>query len=576
MTLFPELPEIAEVVANPSSDDYAAAARYALKRKQRPLAVQQVAAALALDPRNHRHLQLLSEIVGTTPEPLALLRLGPNGTFYGVAAARAWMLAKRRDATEATRLLAEVVHFRPNTPFLAWLHEWQERFDWAERVAPDVFVGLLRGLVAELSSQGLEAGGEVNLEFALQAAEQLQRVHPGHAALCAARMYTHRQLDETEAALALAVRATPNWEVEIERACCKRRLGDVEGELQAWQRAVELRPAEPSTYLELASVWVRRKRRSEAVAVLKQASQRAVSPSNTAALSYLTWLEDDLTRVLEVSNDDAGRVFFRDSRCYLDTVPDPSDEAVGVVRGALLRAQQTNDREYVQVRAVVGRRAAPSAELAFELGLAALSKRGQLTLRGQAPATALGQLWTSEAEALRPSLPPPDSAAVDAVMGLAGTRFEWSRWMERATSAVATLTVAPLELVSAALHPPPAPAGADAVQWLAHVQVAVGVLLGALNDSVSRRQAVARCLAASDDWVSTVGIVALYAAVSAGTQAPADVQRELASLLDDSREDASCRRTLAVIGSLVGGPRRLDFLDLRAQLAFEGLERDVS
>lgn len=572
--LFPELPEIAEAVDNPTAEDYAAAAKYALRRKQRPLAVQQVAAALALNPQNHRHLQLLSEIVGTTPDPLALLGLRSEGTFYGIAAARAWMLAKRQEATEATRLLAEVVQFQPNTPFLPWLGEWQERFDWVRRVNPDVVGGLLRGLVAELLSRGLDPGGEANLEAALQAAEALQQHHPSHAPLRAARMWTLRQLEEPDAALALAADAPAAWEVESERARCLFVSGDADGELGAWQGAVELAPSQPESYLELAQAWVRRQRRHDAEAVLSQAQQRAPSPASAAALAYLRWLSGDLTAPCEVTAGDAGRAFLRDSQAYRELLPDPNDDAVRVVRGALARVEQTQSPELIRVRAAVSHRAAPSASLAFELGLAALGKQGQLTLMGEAPANALGQLWSVDADRPRPQLPPPEAALVEVVARLAKTRFEWSRWLEHARTMVAESlgTAEPLELVAVALHPPTPPTGADAVQWLMHVHVAIAVLLGAMNDTPSREHAIARCLAAGDDWVCNIGLVALWGAASCGTLPLEVVQHELASLLDGADEGAPCVRTLAVVGSLAGGARVSEFLDLRARLVLERVQ----
>lgn len=570
--LFPELPEIAEAVVEPTATDYAVAAKYALKRKQRPLAVQQISAALAIDPQNDRYLQLLSDIVGTTPDPLALLRIRAEGTFYGLAAARAWMLAKQRRATEGTELLSDVLQFRPNVPFAPWLDEWQQRFDWTRRVEPEVVIGLLRGLVAQLLTDGVQAGGDDNLNAVLRATAALQAVHPKHGPLRAARMWAHRQLGEEAIALELASSGPIAWETELERARCLRNLRKPAEEVQALQSALRQAPDQPALFLELACAWVRLRRRDEAATVLLQAKAGAPSAAGAAALAYLEWLADDGRSPLTTLDDEVSAGFIRDTQCYRELLPDPRDAAVSIVRGALAHAAGPEAPSLIQVRAALAHRSAPSAALAFELGLGSLGKRGQLTLNGESTPSALGELWSFNQGSFVPALPPPQASSVAAVARLASTRFEWLGWLRAAQliAAEALVTTAPLDLVSVALHPPAAPPTADAVQWLTHVHVALGVLLGVMNGGQEPGLAIARCLAANDDWICSAGVVAVYAAVAAEHE-PLDAARDkLAKVLKVIDARSGGARTLAIVGSLLGGAHVEEFRDLRAQLAFEG------
>jgi tetratricopeptide (TPR) repeat protein len=571
--LFPDLPEIAEAVTNPRAEDYAAAANYALKRRKRPLAVQQVAAAIALDPHNLRYLQLLSDIVGTTPDPLGLLRLTPQGTFYGVAAARAWMLAKQKRSTEATRLLSEVVQFRPNAPFIPWLHHWGERFGWLQRVTPDVMADLLRSLLRELGAQGVNAGGEVNLDSALAIAEELQKVHPEHVGLRAARMWCHRLLSEPSAALELMVKKPIAWQTELERALAHRALGQNEDELKALRSAVALAPSESSIYRELAKALVLQCRRDAAEEVLIQANAQAPTSWSLAALAYLQWLDRGQT-LPAVTDDAEAQAFLRDTRCYRDLLPDPCDVTVGVVRSALTRAREPRAPERIEAKAHVSHRPAPSARLAFNLGLTALNKKGHLSLVGVAEATALGELWILEQDTLLPQLPPATPRVLAAIKQLVATRFEWSRWFQAAKH-IATHDLATedsRDVLSVALYPPPAPASADSVQWLTHVHAAVAILLGLLdNDAQRSRGEIERCLSATDDWICIVGILALYTSVKNGSRTPAEVRAVLESLLTRSKGQPSYSRALAVVGTLILTGAQADaFKDLRAQLVFSG------
>ena len=74
-------------VENPTDADYAAAARWALQQKNLPLAVQQVSAALALNPLHEPHLRLLDDIVARGRGPLLLVELPEKGAFFGICAA---------------------------------------------------------------------------------------------------------------------------------------------------------------------------------------------------------------------------------------------------------------------------------------------------------------------------------------------------------------------------------------------------------------------------------------------------------------------------------------------------------
>lgn len=178
--------EADEYIENPTDEDYATAARWALQRKDFLLAVQQASAAASLRPLHEPHLRLLDEVIARARAPLALLALPDGAIFFGLVAARARALARFERFDEALRNLFEVAAFRPDIPFLCWAPAWVATAKAAKRVAPETVAEGLSALAEAISDRQLSEGARKNLEAALEIAERVQARHPPCEALAAA------------------------------------------------------------------------------------------------------------------------------------------------------------------------------------------------------------------------------------------------------------------------------------------------------------------------------------------------------------------------------------------------------
>jgi hypothetical protein len=116
-------------IANPTYEDYYRAAAVAFEARDVRLCVEQLAAALSLDPTGERALALVEQLVGVFPGVLSELPRGGDA-FFGLVALRALLMAPS-DVNGALELLEEVVGFRPAVPYVQWLERWLEQWTLA-------------------------------------------------------------------------------------------------------------------------------------------------------------------------------------------------------------------------------------------------------------------------------------------------------------------------------------------------------------------------------------------------------------------------------------------------------------
>jgi len=571
LPLFPELPEITELVDNPAAADYATAARYALGRGRLPLAAQQVAAAMVLEPEERAHRQLLSEIVSRTPDPLKLLELSERGTFYGVAAARAWYLASKGRATAAVRLIREVAVFRPNTPLLVWVEEWAARPDFARKTEPSAVAELVAALLDALKRTEPREGAFRNLSAAAALASAVAVAHPEHAELRAARCRLVRELGDAQRALELALAGAESWATNAEAASACEELGRREQQIQLLRRAIALAPERASTYWLLGKALVDDEQLADA-----ETTFRATPTTNgdanfscTAAAAYLLFLSNgDRAPLAEFEQDSRPFVqgLIKDTRYYETLLPDPLDPVVEVIRAAIARGSRELTAA-INVKARIEGCAAPSALLAFDRGLASIGQQGRLILLGEREARHLGALWEVRDTGPVALVEPANSAITEAVGELAQQPFAWTSWTR---SAAARADCDCEQLLRVAVHPPAVPPFIDPVEWIVRIHAAVGLLI-AYNAAPwpERATSIERALAATDDWICSVGIIAWFATTERDPNLVDAAPNGFAWLLEQCRNNPvpSWVRTFTSLMSGAATPLVGRFRALRARVA---------
>ncbi|WP_438022725.1 hypothetical protein [Sorangium sp. So ce233] len=569
-------------IEDPTDDDFAAAARWALKHEKVRLAAHQASAAVALRPLHEPHLRLLDEVIAKARGPLEVFALPAEGAFFGLCAARARVLARLERFDDAIRTLFEAAAFSPDTPFVAWAPAWLATAKAARRVAPDTVIGALVSLAEATRGRPLSPGARGNLEAALVVAERVQSRHPVSERLLVAQSRVLRALGRNEdAATRLAAAGeSPGWEAAVEWASIQGERGDLGARAQWLERARDARPREPAILLDLGDVYLADGRvgaaadaYARALALDASSGWAKISLAYTRALAAGVARDADLLADARSESEQArARSLQADLSAYVTRLADPMDPLVRVIRSAGRQAASSPARLRVRVRA--DRPLAPSARIAFSQQMSAIGREGQLLVEHDGGPPRPGPLWLADADGLAPAVRRPPDAVIDCVRDLASAAFAWDAWCARAREMASTLEPSSAaRLVDAIAHPPAPPSrDHDPVSWVHAFQVAAAVLtaLGP-EPPLVRKERLGALLAGIDDWSSAAALLGLRALAGACTALRGEiVERAARSLPADGEPLPPASRALVILGcELAAGEERRGFLRLRAKVVAE-------
>jgi tetratricopeptide (TPR) repeat protein len=571
--LFPDLPDVGSAVSEPSDEDYAVAARYALRLRRLPRAVEQISAALALAPDSQAHLGLLDEILAASRAPLQLVQPPEAGAFFGLLAVRAEVLARSGAASESLALLTEVVTFSPCTAYVAWAARWLKDPRFAARVLPEDVAALLLALAdlaaeADLAQDGLQR----NLAAALVLATELGHAHAKSTTLVVARSRLLCAMDRSREAHDSLRALGDSPEVAIERALLHRAEGELEACRECYEQALAARPEDPKTWLALGDTWLE-------LAAL-EAADNAYARANELEPSTLARGKHAYTRALLGGEPESASVLDRlareeselrpfaiDLAAYQHCLVDPHDELARVIRGALRRSLDLPPGRRLNVRVRASRPLPPSAWQAFQLGLERLGREGSLVVEHDAPERAIGSLWLRDEAGFCCALGRPAEDVLEFVQRLARLPYGWERWKHEARAAAVSFGALPGIVATAACVSAP-PDDIHPVEWVHRWQIAVALSIAAMAAPWHVRRKALLLLLADDDWVSTATVLGLVAVAEFDTElrpAVLDILTAQASARDAALKPNA--RALAIGGMrIANGLERAPFVRLRLSI----------
>ncbi|HYQ44228.1 MAG TPA: tetratricopeptide repeat protein [Polyangiaceae bacterium] len=570
--LFPDLPEIDGIVDRPTSADYAVAARFALERKRLPRAIEQISAALALEPLNPEHLRLLTAILEASRAPLELLRLGGD-TFFGLIAVRGYALARAGQWSEALKALTAAVLFRPDTPFLVWTTRWLDDERAMRRLNQEDVASLLTQFSAAARRFPNARGTGQNLDAALALAERVTRVQSAHRSLAYARSRLLKTLGETEHAIQVLNELGQEEQTSIEYALERANLAHDQGkraERLTWlTQAAGENPELQSTWFELGDAQLELGALAEALGSYEKGLALGPSERGQATKDYLRWLlfgDGELLSRSAAESDAHRRRLQEDALGYDQLILDPLDPLVRVIRGTLMRAESLPVEQRIRLRVQAERPLSPSAELAFQHGLASLGRVGELEVEHAPARQRLAGIWERRGGKLVPLHQPLSDEVMSRFSEAALRPFSWTVFMAGGNE-LALLATDPVEFLGVVGHPPAVPRGADGVEWVCRVELLAAFAIAMHSAPWSERERLLVPMASSDDWISVAGVLALVVAAERDPSRRSDVLRELEALIPvEGAELPACARALAIGGSRVAeGDEVRTYLELRAR-----------
>jgi tetratricopeptide (TPR) repeat protein len=494
-------------VADPTEDDFYAAADHALACGDMALALEQIGAALSFDPLSARNLALLDAIVARAHRPLDLLeRKGEK--FFGAMAVRAWVLAKNGRVGAAIAELFEVVAFRPSVPYLAWSRAWVEAAPSLRGLrADEVLAGAAKLALAIAPG---DRSAERNVSCAVWLLERVARERPAaRVGATVAASQLARAIGQTELAeakLREALGAGAGVTARVELAALLRQIGRLDDAIAEIDTVLAGGTVDAALRVDRA-VFLCEAERVDAAASEVEAARKAADAAESLA-STLDACEafvrarrdprdaEALAALVRVADARAPRSPASDlavrSSVYRTVVPPLQGDLPAVVRSALFRAARERPAGAVRLRIRGDVRAPASAVLALRAGLCELGLEGGI--EGAAQPAAADREPAAESSAVVADIVrgPVD---VDAWSSPAGLRLE-------------------REEIERLLASPPAPVcGRDPVDRLHLVQIAVLAMLGRAIEhgdepALDRLVDIA---AGDDDWLAAAGLAVLGA-----------------------------------------------------------------
>ncbi|GAB4190483.1 MAG: hypothetical protein OHK0022_03320 [Roseiflexaceae bacterium] len=510
-------------------DDLVIAQR-ALEQEGDPIhAASHLAWALSRNPQDPQALELLERAIRAVRDPLALAPISTSEpTPYPIIAVRALLLHRQGQLDEALHLMAQIYQVVENAPFLAWVVDWSagtERFDATD---PGVMALLIGSLSTQLS-QGLDQAAAGTLAALTPALLRYQAAHPQSGTVGALLSTLVRKQGRLEEAMALAwnaYAAEPGYMTAAILGGAHRALGATAEAIAAFRAALDFEPEDLPIRLDLGDLLCEGGQFTEGIAAYQEVLVR--EPQHAwalpSALYYRAVLEpqsgwDERLEQYVQANPGNQRAQFLSGQLapYHSWLPSPQDAIIDVM-GQILQGEPVSG----DVTLTLSTLEAPSARLAVEHALAQHSPGARLLVQVeqlQRPDPRLPSgptdlvLWRYQGNNPQPVLEPPFVEVADAVAELAAQPYHADSWFARAGRITARLgEIAPRDLLATMIHPPAAPAGMPAWDWIFRVQVAAAFMLATLEGGWAkslRRRALFALARGPLDWSVGAALLAL-------------------------------------------------------------------
>jgi tetratricopeptide (TPR) repeat protein len=543
------------VIDQTTPEQDAAVAAHAIMMGHLAHATYHLGCALSSDPQNPAWRTMLDGILVRVADPLALVPL-ERDLYFATAAVRAYIHASLNQHLEALRLLTQVCQVTPDLRYLPWLAEWLRLPGALAAIPADTIVTLFGVILSHHPGDAIaDEQAHQHLNEFVPALHHILATYPQDSTLASLASMMLRKLGQHAEALRLAQAAyqlEPSWQTAVSLALAHRARGEAQAALAAYQMALGHAPDDLSVRLDIADLLC-----SEGHILAGQTYYQEVlerKPDHSWArphwLYYQFWLtgeprwQEQLLAYAAANPDNERAALLAQALAdtltpYVGYLPAPADALVNLIH-------QFDQTPAAQALSSVALSAleAPSARLVLDryaherfgagpvqVEIAALQQPDPRQPR--APVDYL--LWRYEGTDPLPNVAPPAPQVADAVAALAASPYHLARWWQVAQGIAANLGVTSLpDLLGVMAHPPTRNPETPLWDWVARVQIAAALIIGALDEGWegTLRQRVLFSLANGPmDWSVSAAVLALSQVALEEPTATLDILRLFLDML---------------------------------------------
>ena len=514
-----------EVVSPTPAQDLELAQR-ALDEGDAAHAAHHLAGVLGVHPLQRGVEEAIARWLASVPDPPALVPIPVDGVYRGLAALRAFALHHAGRPAEACGLLLEVQASAPELPFAEHLAQWLATVGGR----PEDVDRLAGPLNACVNHHHLAQALLPALRVLIERCPTSDRI--AFAAVRAARGAGN--LDEALAMADSAYRRIPSRMTASGRALALRAKGDVQGAVAAYHDALRHDPSDLSAWLDIGDICIGPRAEDASGAYDAVLAREPEHPWALPSRLFLRWRDEGEAtarqRILDLARrDGAGsraEALARQVDPYERVLIRPSSSVVNSLAGAL-------GKNLTPTRLAVSSLEAPSTLLvvdavARQLGMSSRPEVLFGEIPQPDPRVARGkvtfEVWTYKPRGLfgwlaelgkmaQPAVASPGEKVSRAVGELASEPYSLDAWSARArTRGEALGSEAVSDLLATTVHPPHAPEGIDAWDWVFRVQVAAALCLAGVDAGWGgslRERALMSLWLGPLDWTTTAALIAL-------------------------------------------------------------------
>jgi tetratricopeptide (TPR) repeat protein len=524
-------------VVSVSPEQDAALAEQSLAGGDLVHALYHATGAVAAAPDDAAYLELLDRVLAAAPDPLALTALSDK-PWYGEVAARSRALYRAGLGEQAVHYLLQIAMLRPDRAFLQWPVGWLGDAG-GEVLASEALLPSIAMFVGAQPPGPATAANRPSLDALaawLGALRGRRLASPRH--LCFEAMILRRlgRADESLTVAGLAFEAEATWMNAIAVANARREVGDVDGALAWYERALELSPDHDSIRLDIADLLCDAQRYVQGLERYEQVLAR--DPNNAWAAPSVHWFrwlatgDDAHRRALDAyvaanpENERAqllARASAERTTPWVGWLPAPREASIGVLEHLQQAWADGVPAEAGPVVVELTAAEAPSVRLAakmtFELEGWGVELGWRIADWGEPdPRQPVGDapLWRWDGEDAVAAVAPPDERIAEAVSGLGSMIFHLRTWVDEAARIARDLGPDAVgDVLAVMVWPTKPPPGCPAWIWVQRLQVAAALIVARLVPADAAVIALSRPLLGPVDWCVDAAIVALVSLVDA-------------------------------------------------------------
>ena len=489
-----------------------------------------LACLLQVDPARPDWRALIARYIAAAGADVDGLLPKAEKLYAATEALRAYLWQAQGRTEEAVAHLVDVSEALGDARYLhAWALDWLEPEGAVEALSERVGMAVLAVILKQSEEAHLASTRKLRLHR--RWAALAQRAVPRYAAdgtktMMRAGLLRKAGLFDEALAVAGPLDHARSFAEAAAIGLVLRRQGRFAESAQAFAKSIELEPGKIAGYLEAGDTWFEGGNWQNALewyegAVRLEPGQNWAEPSGWYCQWRLTGDEAWLERLFEAAkagNRRANQLWF----LARGAVPESSDATANIVRqihDAWGKSPPKTENAGGSIKITLSTLEAPSNRLAVALEVASFRQNARLevtvqSLPAQDPRLPVAEidylLWRYEGTDAVPALPPPPAEVADRIAALAAAPYDpETNWAQASHVAEALGREAVEPILAVMVHPPPMPAGTDALAWLARLQLAAAQVLAWIDEGwegSARRRALLSLLYGPFDWTTAVAI----------------------------------------------------------------------